>query len=85
MSRVAPLAPGARIDEVESAFRTVCEPIFNKPLSEISFAQVLMRLFRVAQRFNVEIQPQLILLEKGQHSPERIRPDRNEFFEQDAF
>ncbi len=55
---------GARIDQLESAVRTVCEPIFNKPLSEISFAQVLMRLFRVAQRFNVEVQPQLILLHK---------------------
>jgi ubiquinone biosynthesis protein len=55
---------GTRIDQLESAVRTVCEPIFNKPLSEISFAQVLMRLFRVAQRFNVEIQPQLILLQK---------------------
>ena len=54
----------ARIDQLETAVRTVCEPIFNKPLSEISFAQVLMRLFRVAQRFNVEIQPQLILLHK---------------------
>jgi ubiquinone biosynthesis protein len=53
-----------RIDQLEAAVRTVCEPIFNKPLSEISFAQVLMRLFRVAQRFNVEIQPQLILLHK---------------------
>ncbi|MEJ2274876.1 MAG: ubiquinone biosynthesis regulatory protein kinase UbiB [Woeseiaceae bacterium] len=56
--------PGTRIDQLESAVRTVCEPIFNKPLSEISFAQVLVRLFRVAQRFNVEIQPQLILLHK---------------------
>jgi len=54
----------SRIDELESAVRTVCEPIFNKPLIEISFSQVLMRLFRVAQRFNVEIQPQLILLHK---------------------
>jgi ubiquinone biosynthesis protein len=54
----------ARIDQLETAVRTVCEPIFNKPLAEISFAQVLMRLFRVAQRFNVEIQPQLILLHK---------------------
>jgi len=53
-----------RIDELETAVRTVCEPIFNKPLAEISFAQVLIRLFRVAQRFNVEIQPQLILLQK---------------------
>ncbi|MDH3272908.1 MAG: ubiquinone biosynthesis regulatory protein kinase UbiB [Gammaproteobacteria bacterium] len=55
---------GTRIDQLETAVRTVCEPIFNKPLSEISFAQVLMRLFRVAQRFNVEIQPQMILLHK---------------------
>jgi len=56
--------PDARIDQLEAAVRTVCEPIFNKPLDEISFAQVLMRLFRVAQRFNVEIQPQMILLHK---------------------
>jgi ubiquinone biosynthesis protein len=55
---------GTRIDHLESAVRTVCEPIFNKPLAEISFAQVLIRLFRVAQRFNVEIQPQMILLHK---------------------
>ena len=55
---------GTRIDQLEAAVRTVCEPIFNKPLAEISFAQVLMRLFRVAQRFNVELQPQLILLHK---------------------
>ena len=55
---------GTRIDQLETAVRTVCEPIFNKPLAEISFAQVLMRLFRVAQRFNVELQPQLILLHK---------------------
>jgi ubiquinone biosynthesis protein len=55
---------GTRIDQLESAVRTVCEPIFNKPLAEISFAQVLMRLFRVAKRFNVEVQPQLILLHK---------------------
>ncbi len=53
-----------RVDQLETAVRTVCEPIFNKPLAEISFAQVLMRLFRVAQRFNVEIQPQMILLHK---------------------
>lgn len=55
---------GTRIDQLEAAVRTVCEPIFNKPLSEISFAQVLTRLFRVAQRFDVEIQPQMILLHK---------------------
>ena len=55
---------GTRVEELESAVRTVCEPIFQKPLAEISFAQVLMRLFRVAQRFDVEIQPQMILLHK---------------------
>ncbi len=55
---------GTRIDQLETAVRTVCEPIFNKPLAEISFAQLLMRLFRVAQRFDVEIQPQMILLHK---------------------
>ena len=55
---------GTRIDQLETAVRTVCEPVFNKPLAEISFAQVLMRLFRVARRFDVEIQPQMILLHK---------------------
>ena len=55
---------GTRVDQLETAVRTVCEPIFNKPLSEISFAQLLMRLFRVAQRFDVEVQPQMILLHK---------------------
>ena len=53
-----------RVDELESAVRTVCEPIFNKPLTEISFAQVLLRLFETARRFDMEIQPQLILLQK---------------------
>ena len=53
-----------RVDQLETAIRTVCEPIFNKPLAEISFAALLIRLFRVAQRFNVEIQPQMILLHK---------------------
>jgi ubiquinone biosynthesis protein len=53
-----------RVDELESAVRTVCEPIFNKPLSEISFAQVLLRLFDIARRFDMEVQPQLILLQK---------------------
>ncbi|MGI9247288.1 MAG: ubiquinone biosynthesis regulatory protein kinase UbiB [Steroidobacteraceae bacterium] len=53
-----------RIDELEGAVRTVCEPIFNKPLAEISFATVLMRLFEVARRFDMRIQPQLLLLQK---------------------
>jgi ubiquinone biosynthesis protein len=44
--------------------RTVCEPIFNKPLAEISFGQVLMRLFETARRFQMQVQPQLILLQK---------------------
>ncbi len=56
--------PGTRVDELESAVRTVCEPIFQKPLSEISFAQVLLRLFETARRFQMEVQPQLILLQK---------------------
>ena len=58
------LPAGTRVDEVETAVRTVCEPIFNKPLSEISFGQVLIRLFAAAQRFDMQIQPQLILLQK---------------------
>jgi ubiquinone biosynthesis protein len=53
-----------RVDELEAAIRSVCEPIFNRPLCEISFAQVLIRLFETARRFNMEIQPQLILLQK---------------------
>jgi ubiquinone biosynthesis protein len=55
---------GTRVDELESAVRTVCEPIFNKPLQEISFAQVLLRLFETARRFDMQVQPQLILLQK---------------------
>jgi ubiquinone biosynthesis protein len=53
-----------RIDEFEAAIRTVCEPIFQRPLSEISFGQLLLRLFQTAREFNMEIQPQLLLLEK---------------------
>jgi ubiquinone biosynthesis protein len=52
------------VDEFEFAIRTVCEPIFNKPLSEISFGQVLVNLFNTARRFNMEVQPQLVLLQK---------------------
>lgn len=55
---------GTRVDELESAVRTVCEPIFNKPLKDISFAQVLLRLFETAQRFQMTVQPQLLLLQK---------------------
>lgn len=55
---------GTRVDELESAVRTVCEPIFSKPLKEISFGQVLLQLFQVARQFDMEVQPQLILLQK---------------------
>ncbi|PHS33136.1 MAG: ubiquinone biosynthesis regulatory protein kinase UbiB [Methylophaga sp.] len=53
-----------RVDEFEAAIRSVCEPIFAKPLHEISFGQVLLRLFQTARRFNMEVQPQLVLLQK---------------------
>jgi ubiquinone biosynthesis protein len=53
-----------RIDEVESAVRAVCEPIFDRPLKEISFVLVLLRLFEVARQFEMEVQPQLVLLQK---------------------
>jgi 2-polyprenylphenol 6-hydroxylase len=53
-----------RLDEFESAIRCVCEPIFEKPLKEISFGKTLLRLLQTARRFNMEIQPQLILLHK---------------------
>jgi ubiquinone biosynthesis protein len=53
-----------RLDQFESAIRAVCEPIFDKPLREISFGKVLLRLFQTSRRFNVEIQPQLVLLQK---------------------
>lgn len=55
---------GTNVDEFEFAIRTVCEPIFNKPLAEISFGQVLVNLFNTARRFNMEVQPQLVLLQK---------------------
>jgi ubiquinone biosynthesis protein len=55
---------GTRVDELEAAIRTVCEPIFQKPLKEISFGNVLLRLFQIARRFNMEVQPQLMLLQK---------------------
>jgi ubiquinone biosynthesis protein len=55
---------GSRIDEMESAVRTVCEPIFDRPLKDISFGRLLLRLFEISRRFNVQIQPQLLLLQK---------------------
>lgn len=56
--------PQTRVDELESAVRAVCEPHFDRPLKDISLGQVLMRLFQTSRRFNVEIQPQLVLLQK---------------------
>ncbi len=53
-----------RVDEFESAIRSVCEPIFERPLKDISFGQLLLRLFQTARRFNMEVQPQLVLLQK---------------------
>ncbi|HXY77148.1 MAG TPA: ubiquinone biosynthesis regulatory protein kinase UbiB [Steroidobacteraceae bacterium] len=55
---------GARIEEMESAVRTVLEPIFDRPLKDISFGRILLRLFEISRRFNVQIQPQLLLLQK---------------------
>jgi ubiquinone biosynthesis protein len=55
---------GTRVEEFESAIRTVCEPIFNKPLKDISFGQILVRLFSIARTFDMEVQPQLVLLQK---------------------
>ncbi len=53
-----------RVDEFEAAIRAVCEPIFAKPLQEISFGRLLLRLFQTSRRFNIEVQPQLVLLQK---------------------
>jgi ubiquinone biosynthesis protein len=56
--------PQTRVDELEAAIRAVCEPYFDRPLKEISLGLVLMRLFQTSRRFHVEIQPQLVLLQK---------------------
>ena len=53
-----------RLDEFESAIRAVCEPVFDRPLKDISFGKTLLRLFQTGRRFNVEIQPQLVMLQK---------------------
>lgn len=58
------VARDTRITEFESAIRTVCEPIFEKPLKDISFAKIVLNLFQTARRFNMEVQPQLVLLQK---------------------
>ena len=56
--------PGTRVDEFEAAIRAVCEPIFARPLKDIYFGRLLLRLFQTSRRFKVEIQPQLVLLQK---------------------
>jgi len=53
-----------RVDEFEAAMRAICEPMFGLPLSEISIGRMLLKLFQTGRRFNMEIQPQLILLQK---------------------
>jgi len=53
-----------RVDEFEAAIRSVCEPIFDKPLREVSFGRVLLRLFQTSRRFGIQVQPQLVLLQK---------------------
>jgi len=58
------VARDTRITEFESAIRTVCEPIFEKPLKDISFAKIVLNLFQTARRFHMEVQPQLVLLQK---------------------
>jgi ubiquinone biosynthesis protein len=56
--------PGTRVDAFEAAIRAVCEPVFARPLKEIYFGKLLLRLFQTSRRFNVEIQPQLVMLQK---------------------
>jgi len=58
------VGPETRLEEFESAIRAVCEPIFSKPLKDISFGRLLLRLFQTARQFNMEVQPQLVLLQK---------------------
>jgi ubiquinone biosynthesis protein len=56
--------PDTRVEEFETAIRAVCEPIFDKPLKDISFGMLLLRLFQTSRRFNMQIQPQLVMLQK---------------------
>jgi len=58
------VAQGTRVEDFEGAIRTVCEPIFELPLKDISFGHLLLRLFQIARRFDMEVQPQLVLLQK---------------------
>jgi ubiquinone biosynthesis protein len=55
---------GTRIDQFEAAIRAVCEPMFARPLKEIYFGRLLLRLFQISRRFNMEVQPQLVMLQK---------------------
>ena len=64
--------PDVRVEEFEAAIRTVCEPVFRRPLSEISFGYLLVRLFQTTRRFNMKVQPQLVLLEKTMLSIEGL-------------
>ena len=70
---------GTRLEEFEAAIRTVCEPVFAKPIKDISFGRFLLHLFQTARRFNMEIQPQLVLLQKTLFNIEglgrRLYPD----------
>jgi ubiquinone biosynthesis protein len=58
------IPPGTRVEDFEAAIRTVCEPIFGKPIKDISFGFFLLRLFEIARRYNYQVQPQLVLLQK---------------------
>jgi ubiquinone biosynthesis protein len=68
---------GTRVEEFEAAIRTVCEPIFERPLKDISFGQLLLRLFQTARRFHMEVQPQLVLLQKTLLNIEGLGRDLN--------
>lgn len=75
------ISADSRIDQFEAAIRTVCEPIFERPLKDISFGKLLLRLFQTANQFNMEIQPQLLLLQKTLFNVEslglQLYPDLN--------
>lgn len=58
------MPPNTNVKKFKFAIRTVCKPIFKKPLAKISFKHVLLNLFNTARRFNIKVQPQLVLLQK---------------------
>ena len=72
------VAPDTRLQDFESAMRAVCEPIFEKPISEISFGQLLIYLFSTARRFDMKVQPQLVLLQKTLLNIEGLGRQRQE-------